>query len=115
MPKALNNQPMKSAFTALVFSLLMAAQAVASPMRTFLMSCAYGAGTGAVVGLTSLAFSDKPTENLSTVARGASLGLYVGIGVGLYLANQPEAQSSAFIPWVQPLTDGAAVGFTARF
>lgn len=106
---------MKLAVTTLIAVLLMSAPSFASPMRTFLVSCAYGAGAGAVVGLTSLAFSDKPSENLSTVARGASLGLYVGLGVGLYLANQPEAYNSAFIPWVAPSNDGAIAGFTARF
>lgn len=86
-------------------------------MRTFLMSCAYGTGAGAVVGLTTLAFSDRPSENLSQVAKGASLGLYVGMGVGLYLASQPDASTSAgFIPYVGPTADGGATaGFVARF
>lgn len=107
---------MKAALPALVAVLLTASSASASPMRTFLVSCAYGAGAGAAVGLTSLAFSDKPSENLSTVARGASLGLYVGIGVGLYLANQPEATTARTIPWFAPTPDGGALaGFTTRF
>ncbi|MBX3019439.1 MAG: hypothetical protein KF767_16250 [Bdellovibrionaceae bacterium] len=106
---------MKTALLTLIASVCLTTPAFASPMRTFLVSCAYGAGAGAVVGLTSLAFSDKPSENLSTVARGASLGLYVGIGVGLYLANQPESMKSAFVPWIAPSTDGALAGFTARF
>lgn len=60
----------------------------ASELRTVLLSSAYGAGAGALVGVTALAFSDNPGQNLSLVARGASLGLYVGLGVGIYLAAQ---------------------------
>lgn len=90
--------------------------AKAAPMRTFLTSCAYGAGAGAVVGLTALAFSDRPSENLSSVVRGASLGLYVGMGVGLYLISQPDAaQSAGLTPWILPTTDGLAAGFHQSF
>lgn len=56
-----------------------------NPMREFLMSCTYGVMAGTLVGAASLAFTDKPSENLKKVARGASLGLYTGILLGLYV------------------------------
>lgn len=48
------------------------------------MSCTYGVLAGTLVGAASLAFVDKPGDNLQRVARGASLGLYTGIGLGYY-------------------------------
>jgi hypothetical protein len=57
----------------------------AAELRDFLMSCAYGTAAGALVGLATLAFSEDPSKNFSNVAKGASLGLYAGIGMGLYM------------------------------
>lgn len=56
-----------------------------NPMREFMMSCTYGVMAGTLVGAAALAFEDKPSENLRKVARGASLGLYTGILLGLYV------------------------------
>jgi hypothetical protein len=58
----------------------------ASPEKEFIMSCTYGVLAGTLVGAASLAFVDRPSENLQRVARGASLGLYMGIGLGYYTA-----------------------------
>jgi len=70
-------------------------QASAEPMRDFVMSASYGVLAGTLVGAATLAFSDKPGDNLNKVARGASLGLYAGILLGLYVVygvpNQEEA------------------------
>lgn len=67
----------------------------AEPMRDFVMSASYGVLAGTLVGAATLAFSDKPGDNLNKVARGASLGLYAGILLGLYVVygvpNQEEA------------------------
>jgi hypothetical protein len=67
----------------------------AEPMRDFIMSCSYGVLAGTLVGAATLAFSDKPGDNLNKVARGASFGLYAGILLGLYVVygvpNQEEA------------------------
>lgn len=60
------------------------AQQSANPEREFIMSCTYGVLAGTLVGAASLAFVDKPGDNLQRVARGASLGLYMGIGLGIY-------------------------------
>lgn len=75
-------------FVSVVFGcVVMTSSEGRAEMRTFLMSCAYGAGIGAIAGLTSLAFSESPGNNLGTIARGASIGLYVGMGVGYYLST----------------------------
>lgn len=49
------------------------------------MSCTYGVLAGTLVGAASLAFVDKPGDNLNRVARGASFGLYAGILLGFYV------------------------------
>lgn len=61
-------------------------RAHATPEKEFVMSCTYGVLAGTLVGAASLAFVDNPGDNLQTVARGASLGLYMGIGLGYYTA-----------------------------
>lgn len=70
-------------------------RAQAEPLRDFIMSCSYGVLAGTLVGAATLAFSDKPGDNLNKVARGASFGLYAGILLGLYVVygvpNQEEA------------------------
>lgn len=58
---------------------------MANPTREFIMSCTYGVMAGTLVGAASLAFTKKPSDNLSKVARGASLGLYTGILLGVYV------------------------------
>ncbi len=74
-----------------IFSIIVAlsflsfsADAQASSEREFIMSCTYGVLAGTMVGAASLAFVDRPGENLQQVARGASIGLYMGIGLGIY-------------------------------
>jgi NhaP-type Na+/H+ or K+/H+ antiporter len=56
-----------------------------NPTREFIMSCTYGVLAGTLVGAASLAFTSQPGSNLDRVARGASLGLYTGILLGLYI------------------------------
>ncbi|MEQ1664587.1 MAG: hypothetical protein ABL927_04345 [Bdellovibrionales bacterium] len=70
----------------ILLSISVSYQAQATPEREFIMSCTYGVLAGTLVGAASLAFIDKPGDNLQRVARGASLGLYVGIGLGFYTA-----------------------------
>ena len=53
--------------------------------REFMLSCVYGAVAGTLVGAATLAFTDKPNQNLNRVARGASLGLYAGMILGFYV------------------------------
>lgn len=74
-------------------SLLSGSVAKADPGRDFLVSCSYGVLAGTLVGAASLAFSNKPGENLNRVARGASLGLYAGILLGFYVVyGGPSAE-----------------------
>lgn len=61
--------------------------------REFVMSCTYGVMAGTLVGAALLAFTDQPGENLSRVARGASLGLYTGIALGLYVIYGVPSES----------------------
>lgn len=70
------------------------AHAQNNDMKNFLLACAYGTAGGAAVGLLSVALSDDPDSKLDRVAKGASLGLYAGIGFGLYLIYG-EAQTSS--------------------
>lgn len=60
-------------------------EAKADPGREFLMSVTYGTLAGTLLGTASLAFTDKPGDKLQRIARGASLGLYFGILLGLYV------------------------------
>ncbi len=61
--------------------------AFADPAKDFVMSCTYGVLAGTLVGTATLAFTDKPGDNLNRIARGASIGLYAGILLGLYVVN----------------------------
>lgn len=89
-------------------------QSKASEIRTILTASAYGAGAGALVGLTALTFSDSPSQNISLVTRGASLGLYVGLAVGIYMATNPsDSQQAQF--FVYPIESGSAVGLNFNF
>jgi hypothetical protein len=85
-------KPFRLISRSLLASIVMAAltlvapqRAKADPMREFIMSCSYGVLAGTLVGAATLAFSDKPGDNLNKVARGASIGLYAGILLGLYV------------------------------
>lgn len=66
-------------------SALVPGQAKADPGKEFLMSVTYGTLAGTLLGTASLAFTDKPGDKLQRIARGASLGLYFGILLGLYV------------------------------
>lgn len=70
----------------LLLSFAVSPQTQASAEREFVLSCTYGVLAGTLVGAASLAFVDRPGENLQHVARGASIGLYIGIALGYYTA-----------------------------
>ena len=53
--------------------------------KELITSATYGVLAGTIVGAATLAFSDNPGDNLQRIARGASLGLYAGIALGLYV------------------------------
>ena len=100
------------------------------------MSCTYGVLAGTLVGAASLAFVDRPGDNLQRVARGASLGLYAGIALGVYtvyylpgklekdesqlddvVGEDPYGGASIDEPKFFPiaLSDGAGVGLNFTF
>jgi hypothetical protein len=65
------------------------------------MSCSYGVLAGTLVGAATLAFTNKPGDNINKVARGASLGLYAGMILGAYVAygipeDVPEEEPAAY-------------------
>lgn len=82
---------MKTIFLAsLLFAFtLQSSPASAQGLRDFLKTCAWGSAFGVAAGVVSLAVSEKPSESWNNVAKGASLGLYAGIGYGLYQLNRP--------------------------
>lgn len=49
------------------------------------MTSTYGVLTGTLAGLASLAFYGNPGEHTRNMAMGASLGLYAGIALGIYI------------------------------
>ncbi len=69
----------------LVIALSWTSKSHASSSREFVMSCTYGVLAGTLVGAATLAFEDQPGDKFYKVARGASLGLYAGIALGLYV------------------------------
>ena len=73
----------------LLLLLIFPSLTLAQSLRSFLGTCAWGVVGGAAAGVISLALVDKPSESWNNVAKGASLGLYVGIGYGFYKMNQP--------------------------
>ncbi len=78
--------------------------------KEFVRSCTYGVLAGTLVGAATLAFTEQPGENISRVARGASLGLYSGILLGLYVVyvvpSQIEDSLNEEESELLPLEDG---------
>ncbi len=81
----------------------------------FLKSCGYGTLGGALAGVVSLAFTDKPSEHLNNIAKGASLGLYFGIGYGLYRVYGEEDGSSSLDYGLTLLPSSTGKNSTAYF
>ncbi len=93
-----------------------------NPSREFIMSCTYGVLAGTLVGAASLAFTSKPGESLNRVARGASIGLYTGILLGLYVVyvvpgmeeKNLEEEELVLLPrFDSGNLDGAQISWTA--
>lgn len=85
---------MKKAILSILAVIMFSSSTVlAQDLKEFLKTSGWGLLGGATLGVVSLAFSDKPSESWNNVARGASLGLYAGIGYGLYRINRPEVNS----------------------
>ena len=97
---------MRRLFSILLVSSLIWPQTLrAEATREFIMSCTYGVLAGTLVGAASLAFTEKPGENLNRIARGASLGLYAGIALGVYIVYAvPSEEEQA----IESQTGGSA-------
>lgn len=78
----------------LFFSTIAHAETAADDMQQFLKSCGYGILGGAIAGTVSLVAENRPHEHYSNIAKGASLGLYIGIAYGLNLINQNNNKRS---------------------
>jgi len=84
---------LRSSTLILVLTLTLSSQQVkAEASREFLLSCTYGVLAGALLGAASLATESDPGDKVHRVARGASLGLYSGILLGLYVVYVVPAQ-----------------------
>lgn len=69
----------------IVLVLGLAVPVQAEPAKEFMTTCIFGTLAGTIVGAATLAFTDKPGDNLNNIARGASIGLYAGILLGAYV------------------------------
>lgn len=72
----------------LVLVLFFSQNGISVELKQFLKSCGYGTLAGAGLGFASLVFEKKPNDSYGNIARGASLGLYAGIGYGLFSMQQ---------------------------
>lgn len=79
-----------------------APRASANPTKELVLTSAYGIVAGSIVGLASLAFFPEPGEHLRNIALGASIGLYAGTALGLYVAYGLPMDDGGTI---QPLRD----------
>lgn len=69
----------------LLVSLVLFSQiSYSADIQTFLKHCGYGVLIGAGAGVLSLAFENRPGDNIGNVAKASSLGLYAGIAYGFY-------------------------------
>jgi hypothetical protein len=57
---------------------------------------------GAVIGLSTLSFVDKPSKNLKNVLIGGAIGIIVGVGIVAYMqatqSSKVYEDASAFVP-----------------
>jgi hypothetical protein len=104
---SIDDIPMRSKVSVLILALCLyqtsAGAEEADKMRRFLVACGYGTLIGASIGAASLAFTDDPGSKTMNIAKGASLGLYGGIFVGLYGNHGQNVEESGVVPAISPL------------
>lgn len=106
--------------------------------RVFLTTTSYGVMAGSLTGLASLAFYKVPGDHMKNVAVGASLGLYSGILLGVYMIYlvpdpsrprrqepeefdlegrlEPSPEEPRFVPYLAEVKPGAfGPGLLVRF
>lgn len=69
--------------------------------REIITSATYGVLAGTIVGSATLAFTENPGDNLSRIARGASLGLYAGLILGFYVTYGVSSEAEYYEEGVQ--------------
>jgi hypothetical protein len=99
--------------SALLFALVICQSTFcfADQVKDFLLSCAYGTLTGAALGVASVAFSENPGEKSMNIARGASLGLYAGIGYGIYQTQHSQLPPQEVQLWFSPHHSENFIGY----
>lgn len=89
-------------------------------LTNFLKACGYGTLIGAGAGAASLAFTDDPGSKMMNIAKGASIGLYVGIGIGIYINSQDGQRQDQDVTMIYPTSsagkiDGASFAILRTF
>lgn len=74
-------------------------------MREFMVSVTYGTLAGALLGAASLAFTESPGDHMNRIAKGASLGLYAGIALGIYVTKEPSVNEELLEELDQKLSE----------
>lgn len=59
-------------------------RAASSSLEVVLIDSLWGAGIGALAGAATLAFMDHPSDHYERIYQGAAVGLFVGLGFGVY-------------------------------
>lgn len=86
----------KIASSILGVSVLVLGLTARADFESFIKQAGYGALIGAAVGVVSLSFESRPSNNLTNVTRGASLGLYAGILYAVYDSQVKEPRSNLY-------------------
>ncbi len=96
--------------------------AVSREVRTVLVTGLYGAGAGTVLGLTTYPI----TGEFRSVLMGTSVGLYLGLALGIYFISTPEdpgnpyragregEPSGAYLTAMPRAAEGSAAGRTTN-
>lgn len=91
----------------------LASGAEEAKMIGFIKTCAWGTLMGSGGGVVAMAFEEEPGKHTNLIARGASLGLYAGIAVGLLALNessQSQEANEASWSWMPLLHAGEIQG-----
>jgi len=68
----------------IAFFMLPQQSRAAQTLEVVLIDSLWGAGIGALMGGATLAFMDHPGDHLERIYQGAAIGLFCGVGFGLY-------------------------------
>lgn len=92
-----HNKVMKNIYIYFVVTFLISSAGHGADLRQFVSDCAWGTIGGAVAGVVSMAVTDKPSKHTRNIAMGASLGLYAGIGFGLYRIQTESGRYNEYV------------------